>query len=139
MSEIGAPKTCGLYLQGHMPHWIQAKKGWEDEVNVPLPGRFIGFQSDGTVVIEVNDNELRLWNHSPERMANAVAASDGVIKYQERWGLLIAGGGYLFCVARSSDDHAPCPEMPPAGSPVELLKNSGGFSILVSELVKDRS
>jgi hypothetical protein len=66
MSEIRQPKMCGLFKSGHMPHWIQARKGWEDEVNVPVPGRLLSTSDDGTVVIEVDGEQLRLWNHQPE-------------------------------------------------------------------------
>jgi hypothetical protein len=100
---------------------------------LPVPYRYSGYQNDGTVLIEVNGKELRLWNHSPERLAEAVAASDGIIKYQERWHLLFvnssAGSSYVFCVAKSLHGRVPCPETPPAGRPVELLRSAGGFSI----------
>jgi hypothetical protein len=140
MSEIQAPKNCGLYLPGHSPHWIQTRKGWEDKVNVPLPGRLLSTSDDGTVVIEVDGEQLRLWNHQPDRFAEAAAQTRGSITYQARWHLLFvgrsSGSRYAFCVAKPSEGHVPCPETPPTGSPVELLKRVGGFTISASELGK---
>lgn len=71
MSEIRAPKTCGLYLPGHSPHWIQARKGWEDQVDVPVACRLIECRKDGMVTIEIDGNEIRLWNHQPDRLRDA--------------------------------------------------------------------
>jgi hypothetical protein len=48
--------------------------------------------------------------------------------------LLIVGGGWLFCVANPPDEHVPCPDTPPSGSPTELLNGAGGFSIPASQL-----
>jgi hypothetical protein len=97
-----------------MPHWIQARKGWEDEVDVPVSGRLISTSGDGTVAIEVDGEQLRLWNHQPERVAEAAAQTGGSIIYQARWHLLLAerssGSRYAFCVAKPSDSHVPCPE-----------------------------
>ena len=142
MSKIRPPKNCGSYLPGHMPHWIQARKGWEDRVNLPLPGRLVSTSDDGTVIIEVDGEQLRLWNHQPERVAEAAAQTRGTITYQSRWHLLLVeraqGSRYIFCVATPSDSHVPCPETPPTGSPVELLKSVGGFTISASQLGKDR-
>lgn len=133
MSEIRAPKACGLFLPGHSPHWIQARKGWEDQVDVPVPGRLIGCHDDRTVNIEIDGKEIRLWNHQPERLRGAAKASNGVIRYQDRWYLLLVsnspGGSHLFCVARWSDGHTACPQNPPVGSLVELLNTVGGFSV----------
>src|ERR1039458_10468939 len=108
MSEIRAPKMCGLFKCGHNPHWIQMNLAVEDSENLPAPGRFVESRSDGTVVIEVDEHELLLWNHEPERMAEAAAASGGAVEYQPRWGLLwvpSTSGRYTFCVARPTDDH----------------------------------
>jgi hypothetical protein len=41
-----------------------------------------------------------------------------------------AEGSYLFCVADADSSHLrPCPDRPPTGTMVELLRNAGGFSI----------
>ncbi|GEM_PF-950861 len=137
MSEIRPPKMCGLSKPGHNPHWIQMNHAVEDKENRPTPGRFIESRPDGSVVIEVDNCELLLWNHEPERLAEAAAASGGAIEYQPRWGLLWVPskiGRYAFCVVRSPNDHVSCPLHPPVGSPVELLKSAGGFTVPASEL-----
>lgn len=138
MSVIRAPKACGLYSPGHSPHWIQARKGWEDQVHLPVPCRLIDCRSDGTVIIELEGDESRLWNHQPDRLSEVVAATHGVIKYQERWHLLLVksspGGHFLFSVAKAIGGHAPCPQTPLNESPIELLRGAGGFSIPMSEL-----
>ncbi len=140
MSEIRAPKACGLFMSGHNPHWIQMNLAREDNENQPSPGHLLYSRSDGTVVIEVGNHELRLWNHEPERLAES-AASGGAIEYQPCWGLLwipSENGRYVFCVARSIDDHVSCPLQSPAGSPAELLKSSGGFTISIHDFHRER-
>jgi hypothetical protein len=142
MAEIQSPKMCGLFKSGHVPHWIQMSRATEDRENLPSSGRLVESRSDGEVVVEVDRHELRLWNHEPERLAEAAAASGGAIKYQLRWGLLWVpsnSGRYAFCVADPSTDHVPCPFQPPVGSPMELLKGAGGFTVPASELRQGRS
>ena len=34
MSQIRAPKVCGLFKPGHDPHWIQMSQATEDIVNL---------------------------------------------------------------------------------------------------------
>ena len=134
MSGIRPRKRCGLYRPGHEIHYIQMRKSSEDRENPRLLGRLIECRSDGTVVIEIEGREISLWSHEPERVAESVAANDGVVRYQKRWGLL--WGSDCFCVA--SADHVPCPDSPPTGTPLELLKSAGGF-ILPLSLLRDGS
>jgi hypothetical protein len=106
------------------------------------PGRFIESRLDGSIVIEVDGQELRLWNHEPEQLAEAAAASGEAIEYQARWGLLwvpSTSGRYAFCVVLSAADHVACPLQPPVGSPVELLESAGGFTVPASELLEGSS
>jgi len=137
MSEIRLPNMCGLFKPGHNLHWIQMNLAVEDSENLPAPGRFIESRTDGSVVIEVDGHELLLWNHEPERLADAAAANEGAVEYQPRWGLLWVSsesGRYAFCAARSPDDHVQCPLQPSVGSPVELLKSAGGFTISANDM-----
>ena len=134
MSKIRSPKMCGLYRAGHTPHWIQMSRATGDKNNPPSSGRLVDSRSDGTVLIELDEHELRLWNHEPERLAEAAAASGGAIEYQSRWGLFWVpskSGRYAFCVAEPSLHHVPCPLQPPIGSPMELIDAAGGFTISV--------
>jgi hypothetical protein len=139
MSKIRAPKMCGLFKPGHVPHWIQMTRATEDRENLPNSVRLVDSQSDGTVVIEVDGQELRLWNHESERLSEAAAASGGAVEYQPRWGLLWVPseqGRFAFCVAEPDGDHDPCPLQPPEGSPVELLESAGGFAISTDDLCR---
>jgi hypothetical protein len=135
MSDIRQPTMCGLFKPGHNPHWIQMRKGLEEDEDAPIPACFTEIRNDGTVVVEVSGRELVLWNHEPERMAEAAAARCGAAQYQPRWRLLWIpsnDGRYAFCVARASENHAPCPLLPPVGIAAELLKVAGGFTMPAS-------
>jgi len=132
MSTIRPPTMCGLYKPGHTPHWIQFNKAVNDSEQVPSPGLFIQSRGDGTVVIEVNGQELPLWNHQPERIDEAVLEGGRAISYQARWGLLwipSRGGRYAFCVSLASRSHEPCPSRPPTETSAELMASAGGFTI----------
>lgn len=121
MTDIRSPKTCGLFKPGHDPHWIQGLHATNDKVNFPFSGEFIEAREDGTIVIKVDGQELHLWNHQPERIADAVAVGGSTIGYQPPWGLLWVpsrDGRYAFCVAPSPDDHVQCPLQPPVESTV---------------------
>jgi hypothetical protein len=140
MLEIREPTRCGLFRAGHNPHWIQMRLGLNDKDNSPTAGRFIEFRSSGIVEIEVENRTLTLWNHQPERMAEAAAASGGALAYQARWGLLWVAselGKHLFCVAASPENHLPCAVVSLVGSPTDLLKAAGGFLLPARELLMD--
>jgi hypothetical protein len=131
MSEIRTPKTCGIFKPGHNPHWIQIHRATQDKDNVPMPGRLIEVSDDGSVLIEVQWKVLRLWNHDVERLVEAINAADGLLTYQDHWGLLwVPGdnGQFVFCSTQSKD-HVSCPNEAPSGTPVELLASAGGFTI----------
>jgi len=110
MGNIRPPKLCRLFLPGHHPHWIQVRKGMEDTERPPRAGRLIDVSPQGLIVIEVDGQELRIWNHDPLRLIEASALGDGRIRYQASWRLLFAGGGYTFCAAVPPEDHVPCRE-----------------------------
>ena len=140
MSGIRLPKQCGLFKPGHDPHWIQIFRATEDRVNLRAPGHVIDLRNDGTVVIDVQQNEYRLWNHDVERLAEAVAAADGQFSYQARWGLLRVptdDGHYAFCMAKT-DVHVRCPDEAPTGTAVELLASAGGFTVSIQTLMSQR-
>jgi len=137
MSQIRAPKVCGLFKPGHDPHWIQMSQATEDIVNPSARWRLIQTEKDGTVVIQTRDLELRLWNHEAERLVEAAGEIGGRVEYQPRWGLLwvpSAIGRYAFSVLPSPEGHVPCPQHPPVGSSVELLENAGGVTVLARVL-----
>ena len=108
VSRIRAPKSCDLYSAGHHPHWIQIFKGANDLEHPPQEGRLIEVSPDGIACFEVGDRVLRIWNHDPLRLIEAAAISNGRIRYQVRWRLLLAGGNYVFCANTLPDQHVPC-------------------------------
>lgn len=138
--SIERVRNCGLYIPGHDVHWIQAKRGWSDEVNLPAPGHLAEVWPDGLVVVEIDGDVRRLWNHNPERLEALVARNRGQISHQPEWGLMSTpsdGGRYQFCVADADHpDLRPCPAHPPTGNPYELLMEAGGFSIPGSEALR---
>ncbi len=142
MSEIRPPKMCGLFKSGHNPHRIQMSRATEDRGNMPSSGHLVGSQSDGTVIIEADERELSLWNHEPERIAEAAAASGGVVEYQPHWGLLWVpskGGRYAFSIADASTDHLPCPLDPRVGNPAEHARVCRRVPNFNQELTKAKS
>ena len=142
MSGIRPPKMCGLFRPGHNPHWIQIGKGLKDDENLSTPARFIESRLDGSIVIEVDGQELHLWNHEPERLAEAAAANGGAIEHRPRWGLVLVpsmSGRYVFSVTQSLFDFLPCPTPPSFGRPVNLLESAGGFTVKVDDSHGERS
>ena len=134
MSDQAIAYRCGLYLPGHDVHWIQAKLSREKRDQRPTrPGQLIKTDPDGLVVVEVEGVVYRLWNHDPLRMERLVARNRGSVSYQPGAGLLRTEsvlGNFLFCVADADDPELrECPSTPPAGSPFELLRTAGGFSM----------
>lgn len=108
MFAIRQQRPCDLYSPGHRPHWIQARKGWEDQENRPRPGRLLDASTDGLITLEIAGEEVRFWNHDPLRLREAAALENGAVLYQARWRLLSAGGGYLFCAAVPPENHVAC-------------------------------
>jgi hypothetical protein len=82
MSTDTPLRHCNLYRPGHNPHLIQINRSYQDDENIPEPGHLVSVQPDGLVVIEVNSEERRLWNHEPERLERTVMANDGRILHQ---------------------------------------------------------
>lgn len=134
--SIECVRNCGLYIPGHVVHWIQARKGAGDMKNLPTPGHLVEVRPDGLVIVEINGDVRRLWNHDPERLEALVARNHGEISHQPRWGLM-STRGYQFCVADADHpDLRPCPAHPPTGDPYKLLIEAGGFSIPGSEALR---
>jgi hypothetical protein len=140
MSGIRPPKDCGLYLPGHCVPWIQARLGWEDQENQAVRGRVVDIRDDGTVLIDVDGERRELWNHQADRLVEALDERGSTVWHQPRWGRLIVGPTavrYNFCVVAASAERRECPEQPPDGTPWELLRDAGGFSIRASELLAE--
>lgn len=133
INQGGAAFHCGLYLPGHDVHYIQSRLSEEPETDLPVSAQLLEVRPDGLVLVEVDDGVRRLWSHDPGNLALLVARNDGVISYQPGFGLLRTprkDGSYLFyAVDANSSERQPCPERPPTGDPVQLLKEAGGFLV----------
>jgi hypothetical protein len=132
---------CGLYLPGHDVHWIQARLSSEQLSRCPsAPGHLLEVQTDGIVVVEVDGEVRRLWNHDTDRVEQLAARNGGEISHQPGFGLLRTAsdrGSYLFCVADAGRrDLRTCPTHPPTGDPLELLREAGGFTISGQEALR---
>jgi hypothetical protein len=133
--------TCGLYLPGHDVHWIQGIQSAKDQMNLPKVGNVVEVRADGIFVVELDGQLSRLWNHDPGRLERLVARNDGRVSYQPRWGLLrtpSSEGDYCFCVARADGPKRKrCPSKQATGTPIDLLRQSGGFSLRLTAPVAD--
>lgn len=101
MPEVRPQAFCGLYWPGHDVHWIQWNLSTRDALHLPSRGHFIGASDEGTLTIEIDGEEVLLWNHDPGRMLDVISANGSNVSYQPRWSLLRSHGefGYVFCVA----------------------------------------
>jgi hypothetical protein len=140
MSATDAPlRRCGLYGPGHMVHLIQAIRSLADNEHPPEDGLLLRVESDGLVVIEVDGEERRIWNHDPRRLEHIVMANGGRTLHQPRWGMLRTpnpsdGSIACFCVARADDPElVPFCEEPPSGDLLGRLATAGGFLITFDE------
>ncbi len=140
MSKDLAPRKCGLYLPGHEVHWIQGLRSGNDTENPREEGNLIAVKDDGTIVFKVDGNIERAWNHQPQRIAAlADRFRGGRVILHRRWGLLGVphgdSGTYMFYIG-DPDDHRECPSEPPTGDPLDLLAETGGFSMRGEEAIE---
>jgi hypothetical protein len=132
-------KTCALFKPGHNPHWIQIRLASEDTQHPPVLVQRINVRSEGNVVIDVGGKLLRLWTHDVDRVSEAISAANGAVFYQSRWGLLFVpsdDGRFAFSVDKSAE-HVACVESIQAGSPAEIIRRAGGFSIATKDLMRE--
>ena len=123
---------CCLYRPGHLVHWIQADHARRDDEHRPEPGHLVSVSVDGLVVIDVDGEVRRLWNHDPLRLAANAAEHHGRVLHQPRWGLLSTpsdpdGSTAWFCVVH--DDHpdrCPCATAVPGATVLDRLLSAGG-------------
>lgn len=139
MSEIRPTKPCVLFKPGHNPHWIQTRLATEDRQHPPVPGRLVNICNEGELVIEVEGQHVRLWNHVAARLSGAITAAHGELSYQARWGLLHVpsdDGRFAFCVV-NIEEHVECLATTPGGSPADVLRLTGGFTIAAKDLIRE--
>jgi hypothetical protein len=138
MSEIRSPKSCALFKPGHNPHWIQMRLAAEDRQRPPVPGHLVTISNEGELVIEVEGQHARLWNHDAVRLSEAITAAHGELLFQPRWGLLHLprdDGRFAFCVAPA--EHVECRTTTPVGGLGDVLRLDGGFSVAGKDLLRD--
>jgi hypothetical protein len=77
---------CEDYSYGHSPHFIQARKAWEEKM-YPAQVRYLG--SNLFKVIMKYGRSLELYNHEPSRLLEHLEEySNGQITYSVRFHLL---------------------------------------------------
>ena len=102
---------CEWHGPGHAVHWIQAKQSGKDKDSPWLQGWVREVHEDGEVVLDVNGELVRLWNHHPSLVHARLRDNAGYAKWRPRWFLLTTPsprGNYLFCVSSDLDDKTTC-------------------------------
>lgn len=137
MARTPRPRRCGSYRPGHEPHYIQVLRGRAGTSTPLRPGRLLEVHDDGILVVEVEGEMLRLWNHEPTRLRVLAARNDNEIALQwPNWHVLRTTseqGWYAFSVARP-EEATPCPIGPPPAGLVEQVEERGGFLLGGKEL-----
>lgn len=137
--ELGVRRRCGLYRPGHEVHWVQALGAMRRlDTEPPIVGRLAGWEQNGTITLDIGGKVERVWNHEPNRLAGLALRVDSRVSLQPGWGLLrveSSDGHYLFYVG-DPVDHLECPGSPPTGDPLDLLAQTGGFSIPAGEALR---
>lgn len=136
---IPLPKSCGLYLPGHEVHWIQGIHSSDPGERPPVPGRILEIRDEGTVIVQLQDRALELWNHDPARLTAVVAQHGYETLYQEGWHLLRVPPeltAYCFCTALAGDPRRTCPTTPARyATAAEQLFETGGFTIRAADVL----
>ena len=83
-----SPNRCGLYRNGHCPHWIQVNRALADEVNRPTPARLKNTDASGLVVLAFSADVVVVRSHEPGRVAETSSQRDAPLTYRPRWGPL---------------------------------------------------
>jgi hypothetical protein len=131
---------CTLYKAGHQVHLIQAKLSWEGDPLKHRNGTVVSVQDNGWITVEVDEEQVRVWNHEPARARHRIEAAGGLVVLQEQHVLATPSenGNAFFSI---SDTPTAC--VPPSGeadnSPaglVEQLMSRGGFIVSGSEAVR---
>jgi hypothetical protein len=102
-------RSCGSYGPGHQVHWIQAKRGWEQQ---PVFHVAVKIHSDGHVELKGDGLKLEMWNHDPSGLRDAMDyRGRGWPRERAIWRpqvhLLKSPGGGLFNLA-TWDQQKPC-------------------------------
>ena len=132
---------CCLYLPGHQVHWIQVNHARGDAEHRPEEGRLLAVEDDGLVVIDVDGEERRLWNHDPSRLSDLVARQRGRVFHQPRWGLLRSpsesNGSYsCFCVTEyDNPGRVPCAAVVPGDTVLDRFLSAGGGILTPDDLL----
>ena len=64
-------RSCGSYGPGHLMHWIQGKKSYEDGQPI-IKVKVTAVHDDGRADIEGHGLRLTLWHHDPDHLRSAL-------------------------------------------------------------------
>jgi hypothetical protein len=87
-------RSCGSYGPGHLMHWIQAKKSYEDGQPI-IKVKVTAVHDDGRAEIEGDDVKLTLWYHDPDHLRSALCLG-GRAEWRPKYHVLyvISGGSF---------------------------------------------
>lgn len=126
------PQRCDLYLPGHVPHWIQARKGAGDRASY---GRLVEI-NDGAITVAYLDRTALYRNHDT-RPLERVAPIGTKVRVSERYYLLGVDlpdhTCKVFSIALDDAQWTPCSYLPLTDvtpeALAERLETRGGFSV----------
>jgi len=134
-------KRCALYTPGHHVHLIQAKLARDGDPAGYRHGTVMLVQDDGWITVNTDGEDIRLWNHDPERVRSCARESGGQVGLPG-WNLLHAphGDGRRACICVSDHGPTPCAPLSKAGSSPaglhEQVLSHGGFTVPGIEAVR---
>lgn len=131
---------CALYTPGHQVHFIQAKLSWEGDPLKYRSGTLVSVEEDGWITVEVDGEQVRVWNHEPARARHRIEASGGLVVLREPHVLATptANGNALFSISYMATACAP-PSGEADNSPTGLvaqLMSRGGLLVSGTEAVR---
>ena len=77
MSNESLLRRCPLYLPGHNVHFIQFRLTWNEPQHDPIPANLLEVRDDGELMLEVDGEVRRYWNHGPDDVARAMTRYNG--------------------------------------------------------------
>jgi hypothetical protein len=99
---------CHNPAPGHMLYWVRELLKAQSVDRLLLEAL-----DDGTILVSVDGERRRYWNHEPARLAHLAAKNDGSVFVQEHRRLLftrtrLSDSFYCFSIRLPGDEHTPC-------------------------------
>jgi hypothetical protein len=98
-------RSCGSYGPGHLMHWIQGKKSYEDGQPI-IKVKVTAVHDDGRADIEGHGLRLTLWHHDPDHLRSALCLG-GRAEWRPKYHVLYVISGGSFNLA-TLDQVEPC-------------------------------